>query len=198
MPRLLTRTFTTAAFVRSSFGSLKPPPTRRLRRAHLHLSYSMTLSRLLDTTSLRTVLERLRSYGSRPGAPPHTPLPVRPQFRIASRDTRDPMRRPAQMPAQLLIFPIGPAGQRSIQLPHRRIERRPVKPPVILEPASNDRVEHGTCANASATDLRWTCHCVDADSSFESLPESLSPPCRKLREMKNFPLRFFDLRGRNV
>ena len=29
---------------------MKPPPTRRLRRAYLHLSYSMTLSRLLDTT----------------------------------------------------------------------------------------------------------------------------------------------------
>jgi hypothetical protein len=30
---------------------LKPPPTRRLRRAILHLSYSMTLARLLDTTT---------------------------------------------------------------------------------------------------------------------------------------------------
>ena len=40
-------------------GSLKPPPTERLRRAHLHLSYSMTLSRLLDTTSLRTVRDYL-------------------------------------------------------------------------------------------------------------------------------------------
>ena len=29
---------------------MKPPPTRRLRRALLHLSYSMTISRLLDTT----------------------------------------------------------------------------------------------------------------------------------------------------
>jgi hypothetical protein len=29
---------------------LKPPPTGRLRRAHLHLPYGMTLSRLLDTT----------------------------------------------------------------------------------------------------------------------------------------------------
>src|SRR4030095_6399237 len=52
------------------------------------------------------------------------------------------MRRPAQMSAQLLVFPIGPTGQRSIQLPHRRIERRPVKSPIILEPASNNWVEH--------------------------------------------------------
>jgi Putative transposase len=34
----------------AAYGSLKPPPTRRLRRAHLHLSYSTTLSRLPDTT----------------------------------------------------------------------------------------------------------------------------------------------------
>jgi hypothetical protein len=31
-------------------GGLEPPPTKRLRRVLLHLSYSMTLSRLLDTT----------------------------------------------------------------------------------------------------------------------------------------------------
>src|SRR6516225_7179317 len=35
----------------AAHGSLKPPPTRRLRRAYLHLSYSMTISRLLDTNS---------------------------------------------------------------------------------------------------------------------------------------------------
>src|SRR5580692_9185468 len=50
MPRLLTITFTTAVFgTEAAHGGLKPPPTRRLRRAYLHLSYSMTLSRLLDT-----------------------------------------------------------------------------------------------------------------------------------------------------
>src|SRR5215472_7349256 len=51
MPRLLTITFTTAVFeAEAAYGSLKPPPTRRLRRALLHLSYSTTISRLLDTT----------------------------------------------------------------------------------------------------------------------------------------------------
>src|SRR5215472_3916586 len=35
----------------AAYGSLKPLPTERLRRAYLHLSYSMTLSRLLDTTA---------------------------------------------------------------------------------------------------------------------------------------------------
>jgi hypothetical protein len=33
---------------------LKPSPTGRLRRVHLHLSYSRTLSHLLDTTSHTT------------------------------------------------------------------------------------------------------------------------------------------------
>ena len=36
-------------------GCLKPSPTRGLRRAHLHLSYSTTLARLLDTTCHTTV-----------------------------------------------------------------------------------------------------------------------------------------------
>src|ERR1700726_2483361 len=40
-PRLLTE---------AAYGSLKPPPTGRLRRVLLHLSHSMTLARLLDTT----------------------------------------------------------------------------------------------------------------------------------------------------
>src|SRR5262249_48747078 len=37
----------------AAHGSLKPPPTRRLRRAILHLSYSMTLTRLLGTVTSR-------------------------------------------------------------------------------------------------------------------------------------------------
>src|SRR5664279_6132906 len=52
MSLLLTITFTTTAFrTAAAYGSLKPPPTRRLRRAFLHLSYSMTISRLPDTTT---------------------------------------------------------------------------------------------------------------------------------------------------
>src|SRR5215510_233039 len=34
----------------AAYGSLKPPPTRRLRRTYLHLSYSMTFTRLHDTS----------------------------------------------------------------------------------------------------------------------------------------------------
>jgi len=40
MPRLLTGTFTTAAFDRSSFRQLGASPTGRLRRVHLPLSHS--------------------------------------------------------------------------------------------------------------------------------------------------------------
>jgi hypothetical protein len=39
----------------AAHGCLKPPPTEWLRRAYLHLSYSITLARLLDTTSHTTV-----------------------------------------------------------------------------------------------------------------------------------------------
>ena len=143
MPRLLTGTFTTAAFFsEAASGSLKPPPTGRPRRAHLHLSHSTTHSHLLDTPSLRTVLEPLSSYGSRHGTTPLAHLPVRPQLRIASRDTRDPMRRPAQMSAQLLVLPIRPVGQRAVQLTHVRIQCRAVISPVILQPPSDFRIEH--------------------------------------------------------
>ena len=46
-----TITLTTAVFkTEAAYGGLKPPPTRRLRRTSLHLSHSMTLSRLLDAT----------------------------------------------------------------------------------------------------------------------------------------------------
>src|SRR5208283_652029 len=48
----------------AAHGCLEPPPTRRLRRVHLHLSYSRTLSRLLDTTSRRTGHEPLGASGS--------------------------------------------------------------------------------------------------------------------------------------
>ena len=74
-------TFTTTELAAAAHGSLEPLPTQRLRRVLLHLSYSMTLSRLLDTTpqGLLTLAawgglesapaSRLR--GALPGALPH-------------------------------------------------------------------------------------------------------------------------------
>ena len=43
---------------------MKPPPTRRLRRALLHLSYSTTISRLLDTTRSSNRTSRFPASGS--------------------------------------------------------------------------------------------------------------------------------------
>src|SRR5215470_11010447 len=62
LPRFLTE---------AAHGSLKPPPTRRLRRVLLHLSYSMALSRLLDTTPPR-LLTAAACGGLRP-APDRRP-----------------------------------------------------------------------------------------------------------------------------
>src|SRR5215831_7950110 len=42
----------------AAYGSLKPPPTRRLRRTSLHLSYSMTITRLLDTSTASKVARK--------------------------------------------------------------------------------------------------------------------------------------------
>src|SRR5215469_7615745 len=47
LPQLLTE---------AAHGGLKPSPTGRLRRVLLHLSYSMALSHLLDTTPPRLLL----------------------------------------------------------------------------------------------------------------------------------------------
>src|SRR5215472_3005971 len=105
MSRLLTITFTTAAFrTEAAYGSLRPPPTRRLRRAHLHLSYSMALARLLDTIQtkkLTLVLFQPFWLGAGVRGPlidrapalqaPHR-LP-KPQVRLATRCLRGEVRR---------------------------------------------------------------------------------------------------------
>jgi hypothetical protein len=49
---------------------------------------------------------------------PH--LPVSEQLRSAARDACDPVCRPAEMVTQLLVFPLGPQGQISVQLAHGR------------------------------------------------------------------------------
>ena len=52
-PRLLTTTFSTTAFDRSTLWRFEAPPARRLRRTYLHLTCSMALSRLRGTTHTR-------------------------------------------------------------------------------------------------------------------------------------------------
>ncbi len=46
------------------------------------------------------------------------------------------------MVTQLLVFPLGPRDQVSIQFAHGRVERRTIVAPVILEPTPDDRIEH--------------------------------------------------------
>ena len=53
----------------AAYGGLKPPPTGWLRRTFLHLPHSMTLSRLLDTTT---------PFNRRVGPGDFAPRPSRP------------------------------------------------------------------------------------------------------------------------
>src|SRR5262252_10680192 len=115
----------------------------------------MTISRLLDTSSRRTVREPLDSYSSQHGAPPCPHVPVCEQLRSTPRNTGDPVRRSAQMVAQLLVFALSPKGKISIQFTHRRIKCRAIVPPVILEPAPDNRVKHpGQVFDSFVTALR--------------------------------------------
>ena len=68
----------------AAHGSLKPPPTRRLRRAILHLSYSMTLARLLDTATTRqsVPLRRIGTFGL--AVAPLVPFPLASPARFSS------------------------------------------------------------------------------------------------------------------
>jgi hypothetical protein len=120
----------------AAYGSLKPLPTERLRRAHLHLSYSMVLSHLLDTSSRRTVRERLRSYGSRHGATPPIHLPMRPQHRKGARSNASPCANVltasciSDRPSGPKIDPVAastdraPTGKNARNIPRSRSEKR--------------------------------------------------------------------------
>ena len=46
------------------------------------------------------------------------------------------------MAAQFFVFTLGPRDQILIQFAHRRIKRRAIISPVILEPASDNRIEN--------------------------------------------------------
>jgi hypothetical protein len=102
MSRLLTITFTTAVFgTEAAYGSLKPPPTRRLRRALLHLSYSTTISRLLDTTRSSNRTGGFPASGSRKR---HTPSPTRHVTRSATSEHQPGAARPMFNPHVLRCF----------------------------------------------------------------------------------------------
>src|ERR1700758_871555 len=92
--------------------------------------------------SRRTVREPLNSYSSHHGAMPCPHLPVGEQLWSATRDTRDPVCRFPKMATQLLVFLLGPEGQISVQFAHRRVKRRAIVSPIVLDPASNNWIEH--------------------------------------------------------
>src|SRR5258708_13914451 len=73
---------------------------------------------------------------------PVTLLPVSEKCWSAFSEARKPVARSTEMSTQLLVFVCSPKGQITIQLAHRRIERRAIIPPVVPKPASNDGIEH--------------------------------------------------------
>lgn len=64
------------------------------------------------------------------------------EARLPSGDPPEPMRGPALMALQLLVFPHGPADQNPVQDLEGRIQRRLVVLPLILRPSTQERIEH--------------------------------------------------------
>src|ERR1700681_380419 len=62
--------------------------------------------------------------------------------RSATRKARDPVCRSTKMATQLLVFLLGPKDQISVQFAHRRVKRRAIISPVVLDPASDNGIEH--------------------------------------------------------
>ncbi len=61
---------------------------------------------------------------------------------VVTRDARDPMFRFTKMGTQLLVFPLGPQGQISVEFAHRRVKSRAIIAPVVLDPAADNGIEH--------------------------------------------------------
>ena len=64
------------------------------------------------------------------------------EARLPSGNPSEPMRGPALMAFQLLVFPHGPFDQNAIQDLEGRIQRRLVELPIILYPSPQDGIEH--------------------------------------------------------
>src|SRR5919199_3811933 len=64
------------------------------------------------------------------------------EARLPSGNPSEPMRGPALMAFQLLVFPHGPFAQHAIQDLEGRIQRRLVELPIILPPSPQDGSEH--------------------------------------------------------
>ena len=64
------------------------------------------------------------------------------QRRLTTRDARQPMHGSRSVPPQGLELPIGPSRQEDIDVSQGRVERRRVEPPIVVDPATNVRIEH--------------------------------------------------------
>src|SRR5215470_3238813 len=99
----------------AAYGSLKPPPTRRLRRTYLHLSYSMTFTRLHDTSAGTECCRRSDRKADILG------WPALPQSgRIPSRNSRVPSAQPSSRAQDRCAVAPRPGAVSN----HRTCERR--------------------------------------------------------------------------
>ncbi len=67
-------------------------------------------------------------------------LPVCKKLWVPLHDTAEPMCRAPVVAPQPLIFAAGPADQNVIEMLPKMLERRRIKPSVVLEPPANDGV----------------------------------------------------------
>jgi len=84
--------------------------------------------------------EPLSSHGSHSRATLPTKLPVSKEPQSAPRAAQQPLLRSPKMVSKLLVFP-RPSGKHAVEVPSERVEPRAVKPPVVLDPAPDDRVK---------------------------------------------------------
>jgi len=126
----------------AAHGCLEPSPTRRLRRVHLHLSYSMTISRLLDTTSRRTGRELLSSSGSHQANTPVIPISqcTKRSFRSAASRCKN-WARPDLMDFKALELSHRPGHKRLIDISQQGVERRGGITPIVRNPPPRERIE---------------------------------------------------------
>ncbi len=61
---------------------------------------------------------------------------------LPARDTLQPLDSSPSVPTHGLEFPICPSRQRDVDVPQRRVERRRVEPPVVVNPATDVHIEH--------------------------------------------------------
>src|SRR5207249_6769813 len=121
-------------------------------------------------------------------------LPVGEQLRSGTRDARDPVCRSTKMATQLLVFLLGPEDQISVQFAHCRVKRRAIISPVVLDPASDNWIEHSRqILDRFITALRSFQLRNLSRIAFAAWFDTAG-----LKLMKNFPLRFIELLGRNV